>query len=64
MSNELPLDSEGMPREKIPPALMEWARRTINEEEIAASIREIHETGGLQLEDFIHEIERKVKSRE
>jgi len=64
MSNERPTDPEDMPREKIPPALLEWARRTINEEEIAAQIREVHETGGLQLEDFIHEIEQKVKSRE
>ena len=64
MSNEQPSDPEGWTREKIPPALMEWARRTIDEEDIAAQIREIRETGGYQLEDFIHEIEERVKPRE
>ena len=64
MSNELPSDPAKWPRETIPPALMAWARRTINLEEIEAGIREIEETGGYQLEDFIHEIEEKVKSRD
>ena len=64
MSNELSSDPEKWPREPIPPALMAWARRTINLEEIEAEIREVQETGGYQLEDFIHEIEERVNSRE
>lgn len=64
MSNEQSSDPEKWPREKIPPALMEWARRTIDLEEIEAEIREVHETGGYHLEDFIHEIEERVTPRE
>jgi hypothetical protein len=64
MSDESSTNPEDWPREKIPPALLEWIKRNTNEEEILAGIREIRETGGFQLEDFIHEIEEKVKSRE
>ena len=64
MANELSSNPEDWPREKIPPALLEWARRTIDEEEIAARIREIEETGGYRLEDIIKEIEAQVTSRE
>jgi len=64
MSDESSTNPEDWPREKIPPALLEWARRTINEEEIAAQIREIRETGGYRLEDIIHEIEERVMMAE
>ena len=64
MSNELSSDPEKWPRETIPPALMAWARRTIDEEDIAAQIREIRETGGIRLTDIIQEIEQRVTSRE
>ena len=64
MSNELSSNPEDWPREKIPPALKDWIVRNINVEEDLAAIREIEETGGYQLEDFIHEIEEKVNSRE
>jgi hypothetical protein len=63
MANELSSNPEDWSREKLPPALLEWARRTIDEEEIAARIREIEETGGYHLEDFIHEIEEEVNRR-
>ncbi|MHB1424259.1 MAG: hypothetical protein ACYC3I_13880 [Gemmataceae bacterium] len=46
------------------PEVMEWARRTFNEEEFLAGLREIETTGGLQFEDFIHELEQEVKPRE
>ena len=42
---------------KLPPELLDWARREFSEEEILAGIREIRETGGLELKDFIDEIE-------
>ena len=64
MSNEQSSDPEKWPREKIPPALMEWIKRNTNEEEILAGIREIQETGGYRLEDIIQEIEERVISRE
>jgi hypothetical protein len=41
-----------------PPDVIEWALSQINEEEIAAELREIQETGGYELSDFIHDLER------
>jgi hypothetical protein len=46
------------------PEFLEWARQSINEEEILAAFREIQATGGLELKDFIHELEQEVSSRE
>jgi hypothetical protein len=51
------------PREPIPPELVEWARQTFDEEEFLAQLREIEATGGLQLEDFLPEIEARVRSK-
>jgi len=36
---------------------MEWARRQFSEEEIVAGLREIRQTGGLELRDFVQELE-------
>jgi hypothetical protein len=44
--------------------LLEWARSQINEEEILTQIREVQATGGLELKDFIHELEQEATSRE
>ncbi len=46
--------------EPIPPEILEWARKNLNEEETAAGLREIRETGGLELADFIQELEQSV----
>ncbi len=54
---------EPFPRERIPPELLEWARQTFDEEEFLAEVREIEATGGLRLEDFIAELEARVRSR-
>ena len=35
-------------------------RRRTDEEEMEACMREIEETGGYQLQDFIHEIEARI----
>ena len=41
------------------PEILQWAReQPINEEQIAAELREMEETGGLELRDFIYELER------
>jgi hypothetical protein len=40
----------------LAPEVMELAQRQVDEGEIAAGLREIEETGGLELRDFIHEI--------
>ncbi len=50
--------------EPVPPEIMEWARRTFNKEEFLAGVREIEQTGGLRLEDFIDELEQRVRGRE
>jgi hypothetical protein len=60
----IPAEAASWAIEKVPPHLLEWARQTINEEEILNSIREIEATGGLQLEDFIDEIEKAALGRE
>ena len=49
-------------KEALTPELLEWARQQINVEEMLASIREIQETGGLELRDFIQELEHLVSS--
>jgi hypothetical protein len=54
---------EPFPRERIPPEILEWARQTFDEEEFLAHVREIEATGGLRLEDFITELEARVRSR-
>ena len=43
------------------PAELEWARSQIDLEEIRAGIEEIERTGGLELRDFIQELEVEVK---
>ena len=48
------------PADKLTPDLLEWARAQLNEEEIAADVREIRETGGMQLDDFIAQVEEEA----
>lgn len=55
--------SEPPPRERIPPEILEWARQTLDEEEFLAHVREIEAMGGLRLEDFIAELEARVRSK-
>ena len=43
--------------------IVEWARQTFDEEEFLTRVREIEATGGLQLEDFIAEVEARARSR-
>jgi hypothetical protein len=44
----------------VTPELLEWARRTFNEGEFLAGLREIQATGGLEFKDFIHELEQEA----
>lgn len=55
--------SEPFPRERIPPEILEWARQTLDEAEFLAHVREIEATGGVQLEDFIAELEARARSK-
>jgi hypothetical protein len=49
---------------KTPPELLEWAKQTCNEEELAAALREVEQSGGLELKDFIHELEEGAPARD
>ena len=55
--------AEPFPGEKIPPEILEWARQTFDEGEFLTRVREIEAMGGLQLEDFIAELEARVRSK-
>lgn len=48
----------------VTPELLEWARRTFNEEEFLAGLREIETTGGVDITDLIQEPEQEATSRE
>lgn len=63
MKPDQPNQSEPFPRKAIPPDIVEWARQTFDEEEFLSQVREIEATGGLQLEDFIAELEARVRSK-
>jgi hypothetical protein len=49
---------------KPTPEIMEWVRQQINEEDIVAGLHEIRETGGLELRDFIDELEKAATADE
>jgi hypothetical protein len=49
--------------EKLSPELKEWARQHFSEDEFLAGLREIQETGGLELKDFIQELEQEAVPR-
>lgn len=59
-----PPGANGTPDGKLPPSLLEWARRTFDEDEFMAGVREIRATGGLQFEDFVKELERAAGEHE
>jgi hypothetical protein len=59
------LPSHGQPpSEKLSPEVMEWARQQFNEEEFIADLREIEQTGGLELQDFIRELVEEAAPRD
>lgn len=55
------IDYASMRSAPIPPELIAQALADTNEEELRAGIEEIRTTGGLQLKDFIHELEAIVR---
>jgi hypothetical protein len=59
-----PPEVSGWALHKTPPELLELAKRTCTEEEFAAALREIELTGGLELKDFIHELEEGAPARD
>jgi hypothetical protein len=53
-----------LPSTKLSPELLEWARQQFHEEEFIAGLREIQDTGGLELKDFIQELEQEAATRD
>jgi hypothetical protein len=43
--------------------MAEEFRRTFNEEEYLAAVREVERTGGVQIDDLIEELERRLDGR-
>jgi hypothetical protein len=54
---------EPFSRDTIPPEMLAWARQTFDEEEFLADIREMEATGGVQLEDFLAELEGRARAQ-
>jgi uncharacterized protein (DUF433 family) len=48
----------------LTPEFLERARQQFSEEEILAGLDEIRRTGGLELKDFIDELEQEARTRE
>jgi hypothetical protein len=54
-------DSELPAPVPVSPELLAWARQTFNVQEYLEGVRDIETTGGMQLEDFIGELEDIVR---
>jgi len=48
----------------LTPELLEWARQRYTEEEIVAALREVREKGGLELHEFIQDLEQGLQDGE
>jgi hypothetical protein len=59
-----PEGRDGMTIYPVPREVLDWARATFNEEDYVAALREIGRTGGVELKDFIHELEQGALPRE
>lgn len=64
MEPTTPLNAAGgspnadLSRPPVDPAIIEWAARQFDPVEAAENLKEIRETGGLRLCDFIHDLEK------
>jgi predicted amidophosphoribosyltransferase len=52
------------PSGKLSPELMKRARQQFSEEEFLAGLHEIQKTGGMELQDFIRELEQEAEHRD
>jgi hypothetical protein len=64
MPDEQPQQPDPSSWEKMPPDLLKQERAEFNEAEYLAELREMEKTGGLRLEDFIEELEQRVRRGE
>ena len=55
-----PPELAGMVFEPVPPEMREEFLRTFNEEEYLAAVRELERTGGVQIDDLIAEMDRRL----
>jgi hypothetical protein len=53
----------GWTRYQTPPDLLTWARQTCHEDEFVAALREVEQTGGLELKDLLPELEEGAPGR-
>jgi hypothetical protein len=53
-----------LPSGKFSPEFLEWERQHFDMEQFLAGVREIEETGGFELKDFIEELEREAGLRD
>ena len=59
--SERPEEQPGKPEcRPLTPEFLAWACQGLNEEEIVAGMREIRAIGGLELRDFIEDLEREA----
>jgi hypothetical protein len=56
----VPPEARGWNIEPTSPDLLAWVRQTLNEHEIVAELEEVRRRGGVELKDFIHELEAGV----
>jgi hypothetical protein len=47
----------GVPDGKLAPELRAWEGRAFDREAFLAGLREVEQTGGVELKDFLHELE-------
>jgi hypothetical protein len=53
-----------IPDGRLPPEWDAWERQAFDKDAFLAGLREVERTGGVELKDFIHEIDRGEESRE
>ncbi len=63
---ELPdgLSPEQLQGTRLTPEQLEWARQQFTEEEVVAGLRELREKGGMELHEFLPELEQMVAESE
>lgn len=53
--------ANGVPDGKLAPELAAWEGRAFDREAFLAGLREVEETGGVELKDFLHELEEGLR---
>jgi hypothetical protein len=56
-------DDKAMEETRLTPQLRAWLLQQYTREDLLAGLHEVKEKGGLELQDFIHELEQVVKAK-